>query len=162
MAGIAIGHGKELDGMSKGHELRGCSTELKLAVIRMCPDAENPELKIWHARQYSDGIAGLSSSKRLHRCSVHHRTYLLSVCYGCLESDRETGCDLILLRTGGESVENRIHPARVPDFRNDANSKSIRQLHADAGHNTVGIRMRGRSGCVGATTKHAAGVRKVG
>jgi hypothetical protein len=84
MPGIAVSQGNELDGMSKRHELRGCSTELKLAVIRMRPYTENPELKIWHARQYSDGIAGLSSSKRLHRCSVHHRTYLLSACYGRL------------------------------------------------------------------------------
>jgi hypothetical protein len=70
MTGIAVSHGNELDGVSQGHELGGCSTELKFAVVRMRPDGENSELKIWHARQYSDGIASLSSSKRLQPCSV--------------------------------------------------------------------------------------------
>jgi len=50
---------------------------LKFTVVRMRPDTENSELKVWHASQCCDGIAKLSSSKRLHRCSVHHRTYFV-------------------------------------------------------------------------------------
>jgi hypothetical protein len=50
MPGIAVCDGNELDSMSQRYELGGCSTELKLAVVRMRPYAENSELMIWHAR----------------------------------------------------------------------------------------------------------------
>jgi hypothetical protein len=41
MAGIAVSHGNELDGMSKRHELRSCSAEMQFAIVGMRPDAEN-------------------------------------------------------------------------------------------------------------------------
>jgi hypothetical protein len=65
MPRVAIGQRNELHRVTKGRELDGSSPELKLAIVRMRPDAENFELKIWHARPCCDGIAGLSSSKRL-------------------------------------------------------------------------------------------------
>jgi hypothetical protein len=65
MPRVAIGQRNELHRMSKGDELGGSSAELKLAIVGMRPNAENSELKIWHAKPCCDGIAGLSSSKRL-------------------------------------------------------------------------------------------------
>jgi hypothetical protein len=50
MPSVAVGDSYELDGMFLRGELGGCSTELKLAVVRMRPNAENSELMIWHAR----------------------------------------------------------------------------------------------------------------
>jgi hypothetical protein len=79
-----------------------------------------------------------------------------------LEGYRETNCDFILLGIGGEGMENRVHPPRISDFRHDADSESIDQLHARTRDYTEGTRMRRCSGCVGTTTEHAAGVRKIG
>lgn len=46
MPGVAVGHGQELYGMSKSGEFGGCSAELKFAVVRVCSNAENPEMRI--------------------------------------------------------------------------------------------------------------------
>jgi hypothetical protein len=46
MPGVAVGHGQELYRMSKSGEFGGCSAELKFAVVRVCSDAENPEMRI--------------------------------------------------------------------------------------------------------------------
>jgi hypothetical protein len=79
VARVTVCHRDELYGVSKGGELRSRSAELKFAIIRMRPDAENSEPKIWHAKQCSNESGQVSSSKRLYRRSIHRpNVFILS------------------------------------------------------------------------------------
>ena len=53
---------------------------------------------------------------------LQHRQECL--CY-TLERKRQAGRELVVLSVGGESVENRVHPTRIPDFGDQADSYRV-------------------------------------